>query len=297
LRESEGRDGFRFDTAPARRQDRRGSRLADGVTLAIGVYLALAYLVLPTFWRHYEHLPPMADTPKLTRAPDGLPGDPLNVALVGSEADIQRAFAAAGWRPADPITLRSSLGIAESVVLDRPDPDAPISTLLLFGRHQDLAFEKEVGTSARERNHVRFWRTNLTIDGGRPVWVGAATFDRGVGVSHNSGQITHHIGADIDAERNTLMDDLKSAGWLTALYDVTGVGPTVNGRNGGGDRYFTDGELTVGVLAPEGSAGTDSVTVLPSPTPVVIKNQLWSWLRPWLGTTVSGIDSMAVLRQ
>src|SRR5439155_24507659 len=106
---------------------------------------------------------------------------PLNVALVGSEADIQRAFAAAGWSPADPITLRSSLGIAESVVLDRPDPDAPISTLLLFGRHQDLAFEKEVGTSARERNRVRFWRTNLTTDGGRPVWVGAATFDRGVG--------------------------------------------------------------------------------------------------------------------
>src|SRR2546428_13291760 len=96
LRESEGREGFRFDTAPARRQDRRGSRLADGVILAIGVYLALAYLVLPTFWRHYEHLPPMADTPKLTRAPDGLPGDPLNVALVGSEADIQRAFADVG---------------------------------------------------------------------------------------------------------------------------------------------------------------------------------------------------------
>ena len=71
MRESEGRDGCRFDTAPTRRQDRRGSRLAHGVILAIGVYLALAYLVLPAFWRHYEHLPPMADTPKLTRAPDG----------------------------------------------------------------------------------------------------------------------------------------------------------------------------------------------------------------------------------
>src|SRR5439155_26131590 len=50
-----------------------------------------------------------------------------------------------------------------------------------------------------------------------------------------------------------------------------------------GHVYFTDGELTVGVLAPEGSAGTHSVTALPSPTPVVIKNQLWSWLRPLLG--------------
>src|SRR5947208_6110160 len=50
-----------------------------------------------------------------------------------------------------------------------------------------------------------------------------------------------------------------------------------------GHVYFTDGELTVGVLAPEGSAGTHAVTALPSPTPVVIKNQLWSWLRPLLG--------------
>jgi LssY C-terminus len=94
------------------------------------------------------HLPAMATMPTMTRAPDGLPGDPLNVALIGSEADIQRAFAAAGWHPADPITLRSSLAIAGSVVLDRPDLEAPMSTLLLFGRHQDLSFER---TSAGAR--------------------------------------------------------------------------------------------------------------------------------------------------
>ena len=120
------------------------------------------------------------------------------------------------------------------------------------------------------------------LDGDRPVWIGAATFDRGVGLSHTTGQITHHIGADIDAERDTLMHDLEAAGRLTALYYVTGVGPTLNGRNGGGDRYFTDGELAVGVLAPEGAVGKQPVEKLPSPTPVVIKNQLWSWLRPVL---------------
>ncbi len=258
------------------------SRLARWVALGIGFYLALAYLVLPQFWRHYEHMPALASMPKVTRAPDGRPGDPLNVALAGSEADVRHAFAAAGWHPAEPITLRSSLAIGESVVLGRPDPDAPVSSLFLFGRRQDLAFEKDVGTSARERNHVRFWRTDLTTDGERPVWVGAATFDRGVGLSHTTGQITHHIGADIDAERDTLMHALEAEGRLTALYYVTGVGPTINGRNGGGDRYYTDGELAVGVLAPEGSAGKRRPEVLPSPAPVVIKNQLWSWLRPLL---------------
>jgi hypothetical protein len=257
-------------------------RAARRIVVVVGVYLVLVYLVLPTFWRHHEHLPAMATMPTMTRAPDGLPGDPLNVALIGSEADVQRAFAAAGWHPADPITLRSSLAIAGSVVLDRPDPEAPMSTLLLFGRHQDLSFEKDIGRSARERNHVRFWRTDVRAEGDRPVWVGAATFDRGVGFSHTTGQITHHIAPDIDVERDTLMRDLEAAGRITTLYDVTGIGPTLMGRNGGGDRYFTDGELAVGVLAPEGEIGKRPPERLPNPTPVVIKNQFWASLHPVL---------------
>ena len=258
-------------------------RLGRGVAIAIGSYLVLAYLLLPSLWRHYEHLPAMASMPKVTQGTDGLPGDPLNVALIGSEAAIQRAFAASGWKPADPITLRSSLAIAGSVVFDHPDLEAPVSNLLLFGRPQDLAFEKEVGSNARQRNHVRFWRTELRADDDRPVWVGGASFDQGAGLSHTTGQITHHIAPDLDHERDTLMRDLTTAGRLTALYDVTGIGPTADGRNAGGDRYFTDGELAVGVLASEDAAGKGTVAVLGSPTPVVIKNQLWSWLRPVLG--------------
>jgi hypothetical protein len=30
---------------------------------------------------------------------------------------------------------------------------------------------------------------------------------------------------------------------VDAKYQVTGVGPTVAGRNGGGDLYYTDGEV------------------------------------------------------
>ena len=75
------------------------------------------------------------------------------------------------------------------------------------------------------------------------------TYDRSVGLSHRTGQITHHIGADIDAERDGLFADLGRGGWLTEEFQVTGVGATLLGRNGGGDRYYTDGELTIGVLA------------------------------------------------
>ena len=36
---------------------------------AIAVWAALAYLVLPVFWRHYEHLPAMSTIPTRTRTP------------------------------------------------------------------------------------------------------------------------------------------------------------------------------------------------------------------------------------
>jgi hypothetical protein len=87
----------------------------------------------------------------------------------------------------------------------------------------------------------------------------------------------------VDAERQTLMSDLEAAGQLTALYFVTGVGPTLHAKTADGDRYFTDGELAVGVVVRQGAAGTARIERRPSPVPVVIKNQFWSWLRPALG--------------
>jgi hypothetical protein len=216
---------------------------------AVATYLLLAYVLVPALWkRHYERHPALADTPRITRTGSDLPADPLNVALVGSRADVEAAMRAAGWSPAAALGVRADLGIAESVVLDRPDPTAPVSTLYLFGRKEDLAFEQNVGGSARHRNHVRFWQAPQSDEGGQPLWLGAATFDRSVGISHDTGQITHHIGPDIDAERNTLMNDLAKAGWVAHRSQVEGIGPTQDGRNGGGDRYFTDGMMDVAVL-------------------------------------------------
>lgn len=214
------------------------------------VYLVLAYVVAPEAWRIHEepHHPGIAAAPKTTVNADGIPGDPLNVGLIGDEEQVVSAMLAAGWQPADPITLASSLRIAASVVLDRPDPQAPVSSLYAFGRRQDLAFEKEVGSSADRRHHVRWWQAPQPDAGGRPLWVGSASFDIGSGLSRTTGQITHHIDADVDAERDTLMADLQQAGWLQGRYDVAGVGPTQQGRNAGGDRYRTDGRQSIGVL-------------------------------------------------
>ena len=60
-----------------------------------------------------------------------------------------QAFTAAGWHPADAITLKTSIEIGISVVLMRPATRMPVSTLVYEGRRQDLAFEKPVGIERR----------------------------------------------------------------------------------------------------------------------------------------------------
>ncbi|WP_245500594.1 LssY C-terminal domain-containing protein [Rhizobium sp. BK251] len=219
----------------------------SGVIALLVAYLAVAYFLVPEIWILHDSSR-VSELKMVTTTAQDIPGDPINVGLVGSKEQVIRAFAAARWDPADKITLRTSAEIGLSVVLDRPDLDAPVSPLFFEGRKQDLAFEKAVGRSADERNHVRFWLTDRTGKDGRPLWLGSASFDRGVGLSHDTGQITHHIGPDVDAERDLMIGDLLKAGQLSSTYEIPGIGATKDGRNGGGDPYFTDGKALVGVL-------------------------------------------------
>ena len=108
------------------------------------------------------------------------------------------------------------------------------------------------------------------------------TFDRSVGLSHRTGQITHHIGPDIDAERDGLFADLREGRPADRSCSRSPAsGRPLLGRNGGGDRYYTDGELTIGVLASDQSRD-ETPDRLANPVAVQIKEQLWSAIRPLL---------------
>ena len=268
--------------AASRRSKARIALAALGA--AIFIYGMTAYVVLPWAWTHYEHQKGLAGLTMVTQTSQGIPGDPINVGLVGTREDVHCAMHAAGWYPADPITFRSSVEIVGSVVLRRPYKDAPVSTLYYQGRHQDLAFEKPVGESADRRHHVRFWEVLKQGDENRPVWLGSATFDRDVGLSRYTGQVTHHIAPDIDAEREGLTNDLKNSKVVEAVYEVSGVGPTVMGRNGEGDRYFTDGEVKVSRQVSGCDRKAETIIELKNPPLVDLKNQTWKALAALLQT-------------
>jgi hypothetical protein len=236
-------------TAPQAVRRARHRRLVSYTLVVLLAYLMSAYLLVPFAWkRHFARHPALDNVPGVTRTSSGIPGDPINVALIGLQSDVIRIMLAAKWDPADPLSWRSSLKIAEATVLKRAYPDAPVSNLYLWGRKEDLAFEQPVGPDPKQRHHVRFWRAETTDAQGREVWVGSATFDRRVGFSHTTGQITHHIDGDVDAERDHLFANLKATGDLSEEDAVADFHRIKQGRNGGGDEWKTDGALNVGVI-------------------------------------------------
>jgi len=218
-----------------------------GMIIALGslCYFLLAYEFVPLAWRFAERRHPaieMMGTRAFTSV--GIPGDPLNVGFVGPEDVLHKKMLAAGWNPADPITFSSSLRIAKASMVHMPYPDAPVSDLYVNGHKQYYAFEQASGGDPSKRHHVRFWLAPVTDAIDRPMWIGAATYDSGVGLSHTTGQITHHIDADVDKERDKLIADLQNTGTI----DLKWIDPfqkELEGRNGGGDRFVTDGKLAI----------------------------------------------------
>src|SRR5271166_4906971 len=108
-------------------------------------YGIAAYIVLPRTVRMSLKILQRKHVPRYTITGDGLPGDPVNLVLAGTLKQLRAAFAIAGWSEADRLTLASSWRMARAFVLNSPYPTAPFSTLYLFGRSQDIGFQKTLG--------------------------------------------------------------------------------------------------------------------------------------------------------
>lgn len=237
------------------------SVLALAATYAVAAYLILPYTVRMGLMviRH-------RNVPSFSITGDGLPGDPVNLALMGTFDDLRAAFAKAGWHEADPLTLSSSWGMVSAFVFNRPYPKAPFSTLYLFGRGQDIGFQKAIGNSPRKRHHVRFWAKCLTEaqtvddvfwhgthrpDTSEPVlWVGAATKDTGFSLTRLTFKITHATDADTNAERDFIISELSRHGAI-GVVDMYEAGEEIEA--GTVNHYVTDGIIALAPLKAESS--------------------------------------------
>ena len=166
----------------------------------------------------------------------------------GTGEHLATVMRKAGWILADPVTLSSSTRIVWSTLTRRGYPEAPVSPLLLFDRSQAAAYQQEVEGNPAQRHHVRFWRTpqGWPLPGGAYVdWLAGATYDRRVGLSLFTLQITHKIDADIDVERDYIVDTVTRADAAVTVDVLRDFTTSYHSRNGGGDSVYTDGDLPI----------------------------------------------------
>lgn len=233
--------------------------------LAIAVtYGIAAYIVLPRAIRMGLKILQRKRVPSYTITGDGLPGDPVNIVLVGTRQQLRDAFAALGWSGADRLGLASSWGMVRAFVLNAPYPNAPFSTLYLFGRGQDIGFQKAIDNSPRKRHHIRFWalsqkraqttwgtpgfwlNTERPPDDERVLWIGAGTRDTGLSLTRLSFQITHATDSDANAERDYIVGELRKNRSIETVQLYKAGENLVTERI---NHYITDGEITLAVLA------------------------------------------------
>jgi hypothetical protein len=232
--------------------------------LALGItYGFAAYVVLPRVIRLGLKILKRKRVPSYTITGDGLPGDPVNVALVGTLQQLRSAFAILGWSEADRLGLASSWGMIRAFVFNSPYPTAPFSTLYLFGRGQDIGFQKAIDNSPRKRHHVRFWALSLTRaqatwgaagfwlntdrppDNERVLWVGAGTRDTGLSLTRLTFQITHATDSDTNAERDHIIAELTRSRTIEAVKVYRSGQDLLTGHV---NHYVTDGEVALASL-------------------------------------------------
>lgn len=214
--------------------------------LFLVIWVVAAYVLLPRLNRVLSGLYVPDYFIGRTRTADGLLGDPVNLAVIGTMAELRSLMLAAGWSEPDPVTARSSWRIIEASLLRRSYPSAPVSALFVFQRKQTMAFEREVDGSPAQRHHVRFWvcPDGWKLPGGFDVdLIGAATFDRRVGLSLFTFQVTHKIAENTDRERDLVVADLQGSG--AAVHTIRHFSTGYHSRNGGGDAIETDGDLPI----------------------------------------------------
>ncbi|MGH6799200.1 MAG: LssY C-terminal domain-containing protein, partial [Roseiarcus sp.] len=239
------------------------SRLPTILALSLA-YAFAAYMILPRIVRMSLKILQRKSVPSFTITGDGLPGDPVNLVLIGDFSKLRAAFVAAGWTEADSLDWTSSWRMAVAFALNRSYPAAPFSTLYLLGRGQDVGFQKAIDGSPRKRHHVRFWALSLEqteetlgtaefwLNTDRPadeelaLWVGAATKDTGMSFTRFTFQVTHATDADTNAERDLIVSDLKQVGAIVGLAFHQAGERLHAGRV---NHYVTDGEVAAASLA------------------------------------------------
>jgi hypothetical protein len=179
-------------------------------------------------------------------------GDPLNLVIVGEASEMMAALSECGWDFTHRIDGSTVRRMILAALRGNAYLTAPVSSLYVFGRKQDVAFQR-ARSRLTQRNHLSLWLAPWTVEG-RSVWVGQVSRDIGVRMTTRAWNLTtHRIDPDVDESRDYVLEDLSLAGRVEAAGYVGGVGASTRAapkRNLTGDPWHSDGQRAVILISP-----------------------------------------------
>ncbi len=181
--------------------------------------------------------------PERTTTPQGRDADVVNLAFVGSAAQLAKAFQAAGWNRSEAMSGRAALSEIHAFLMLKNNAHGPISRQLLQGNPSDSGWEKGLDSLSR-RDHLRIWSTPETWKG-QPIWLSSSTRDVGANISFRKARFVHYVEPNIDKERRRIVRDLTLAGCVDAVDDVARPAMPHSSVNATGGQMLTDGALAV----------------------------------------------------
>jgi hypothetical protein len=237
------------------------------------VYVISAYFLIPNVVRIFRLIWRPEHIPTFAYSVDGYKVDPINIGIVATDEEIQELFSKAGWYRAEKATLVTTIKTALSIVSQHPYLTAPFNNLYVFGRKQDYGFQIPVTKSPFRRHHVRFWaciptsnpvfRDHVTFwlnkhrsvqaqdpsvigtADERKLWVGAAIYDRGLGIIRHNGRIDHAIDANVNAERDFIIQTFEKTGMITHVTTSQAHRPLNLQHRTFGDSIIADGTIKI----------------------------------------------------
>lgn len=186
--------------------------------------------------------------PHYTEGLTGIRQEPVSFVFVGTQAQVEAAFRAAGWTDAAHFSFRAVTGGVTAALTHRSDSAGPVTPSFLAEQPNALAFSLPVGATFAARHHIRLWSTTVQTSAGQPLWLATASFDRGFELAPSTGLPTHQIDPDIDTERAFVVTSLQGSGLVQSTQTIQLV-PPESGYNFDGDPFHTDGQAVTLYLA------------------------------------------------